>query len=315
VFYGRRERDNHPTMAMEQGTRRPSATAAGVLAAMCVAGSERDPDVRIEDAIAPRLLRWRDGRYVAARFRPLRPVVIRAGERETPGALGYSIGRIHHMDTVVRREAAAGLDRIVILGAGYDTRAYRMRESLDGVEVVEVDHPATQREKRARIAKALGSEPAGVSFVAVDFTHQNLLERLAEHGHDLSLRTLFVLSGVSMYLPEAADFELFDQVAAHTSPRTSLLFDYVFEDAYADPEPYYGAARGMSKVAGKGEEMRSGIPQGKVEEILAAHRLRLDSHITPDELEARYLRRSDGSTFLRPFGYFGIAHAFVAGRE
>jgi len=301
-------------MAMEEGTKRSSATAAAVLSAVCVAGSERDPEVRIEDPIAPRMLRWRDGRYVAARFRPLHPIVIRAGERETPGALGYSIGRIHHMDAVVRREAIAGLDRIVILGAGYDTRAYRMRDSLDGAQVVEVDHPATQHEKRARLAKALESVPADVTFVEVDFTHQNLLERLADHGHDLSMRTLFILSGVAMYLPTAAVIELFDQVAAHTSPRTSLLFDYVFEQAYADPEPYYGATRGMSSVVGKGEEMRSGIREGEVEAILAAHGLRLDSHIGPDELEARYLRRGDGTTFLRPFGYFGIAHAFVAER-
>jgi methyltransferase (TIGR00027 family) len=301
-------------MAMEEGTERSSATAAAVLSAVCVAGSQRDPKVRIDDPIAPRMLRWRDGKYFAARFRLLHPLVIRAGERETPGALGYSIGRIHCMDAVVRREAAAGLDRIVILGAGYDTRAYRMRDSLAGVQVVEVDHPATQHEKRARLAKALGTEPADVTFVEVDFTHQNLLERLADHGHDPSMRTLFILSGVAMYIPAAAVFELFDQVAAHTSPRTSLLFDYVFEQAYTNPESYYGASKGMTVVAGKGEEMRSGIAEGEVEAVLAAHRLRLDSHIGPDELEARYLRRADGSTFLRPFGYFGIAHAFVSDR-
>ncbi len=302
-------------MAMGQGTKRPSATAAAVLSGVCVAGSERDPGVRIEDPIARRMLRWRDGKYMAPRFRLLHPIVIRVGERETPGALGYSIGRIHHMDAVVRREVAAGLDRIVILGAGYDTRAYRMRESLGGVQVLEVDHPATQRDKRARLARALGSEPSGVTFVEVDFTHQNLLDRLAEHGYELSMRTLFVLSGVAMYIPPQAVFDLFDQVAAHSSARTSLLFDYVFEDAFANPESYYGASKGMSLVAGKGEEMRSGIPADGIEAVLAAHGLRLDSHVEADELEARYLRRADGTTVLRPFDYFAIAHAFAAGRE
>ena len=63
---------------------------------------------------------------------------------------------------IVGGEVAAGLDRIVIVGAGYDTRAYRMRDVLAGVQVVEVDLPTTSRDKRARPVKALGSLPAAV---------------------------------------------------------------------------------------------------------------------------------------------------------
>jgi len=213
-------------MALTQGTEQASTTALGVLSAVAVAGTERDPKVRLDDPIAPRLLRWGDGKYGMGRVRALHPLIRRAMERQVPGAYGYSIARLHHMDEIVRREAAEGLDQIVILGAGYDTRAYRMRESLDGVPVLEVDHPATQREKRNRLAKALDSTPADVTYVDVDFTHQNLLDRLADHGHDLSARTLFVLSGVAMFLSEPAVFDLFKQVAAHTLSRTSLLFDY-----------------------------------------------------------------------------------------
>lgn len=167
-------------MGMGEGTEQGSVTALAVLAGVCVASTERDASVRVNDPYALQLTRWSDGQLAVARVRALHPLVRRMVERRNPGSYGYTIARIHHMDAIVRREVAAGLDRLVILGAGYDTRAYRMSDSLRGVSVFEVDHPATSREKRARLKKALGSVPADVTYVEVDFTHQNLLERLAD---------------------------------------------------------------------------------------------------------------------------------------
>jgi methyltransferase (TIGR00027 family) len=298
-------------MGMSEGTERGSVTALAVLAGVCVAGTERDATVRVDDPVAPQLIRWGDGRFAAGRVRALHPLMRRMVERTNPGSYGYAIARMHHMDAIVRREVAAGLDRLVILGAGYDTRAYRMSTGLSGVSVFEVDHPATSREKRARLEKALGSLPANVTYVEVDFTHQNLLERLADHGHELSARTLFLLSGVAMFLPDTAVFELFNQIAAHTSPRTSLLFDYVFKDVLTVPDRYYGGREWVPYVTGLDEEPRSGIPAGDTEAVLADHGLRLDSHLDAEELEARYLHRADGTSVASPFGFCAIAHAFV----
>ncbi len=137
----------------------------------------------------------------------------------------------------------------------------------------------------------------GVTYVEMDFTRQNLLERLA---------------GVAMFLPETAVFELFDQVAVHTSPRTSILFDYAFEDVLTHPERYYGGRQWLPYVTGLGEEPRSGIPAGHLEAVLADHGLRLDSHLHAHELQARYLRRADGTSVAAPFGFCAIAHAFAA---
>jgi methyltransferase (TIGR00027 family) len=300
-------------MAMGKGTEQSSETALGVLATVCVAGSEPDPCVRIEDPIAPRLLRWSDGKYAAARLRALHPIVRRAIGRQAPGAYGLIIARIHHMDAVVRQEVDAGLDRIVILGAGYDTRAYRMREQLDGVPVIEVDHPATSRDKRARLAKAIDSVPDGVTYLEVDFTHENLLERLGSVGHALSDRTLFVLSGVTPYLTAEAVSELLDQVAAHTSSRTSLLFDYIFEDVLTEPEKYYGGPEWVPYATKAGEEPRFGIPEEGIEGLLDEHGLRL-AHLETPEATERYLRRADGGLVARPYDFGGLAHAFVNAR-
>lgn len=301
-------------MGVGDKTERASTTAAGTLALGCLAATEHDPAIRIDDPISPRLLSWRDGQFALALLRPLHPLLRSISERKVPGAYGCVVARLHHIDAIVRQEVAAGLDRLVILGAGYDTRAYRLRDRLGDVSVVEVDQPATSRDKRARLLKAFGSLPADVTFVEVDFAHEDLLERLTAHGHELSSRALFLLSGVAMFLPQTAVFELFDQVAAHSSARTSLVFDYVYEDVLTAPERYYGGREWVPYATSVGEPPRSGIRAGGVEAPLAEHGLRLDSDLTPDELTERYLRRADGTNAARPFGFSAIAHAFAAGQ-
>lgn len=299
-------------MAVNGNRTKRSTTALGNLAMACIANSERDPGLRNDDPIAPRLLRWGDGRVATARPKLLHPAVRFATERIMPGIYGFALARVKHMDLIVRQETAVGIDSLVILGAGYDTRSYRMQTELSGVQVFEVDHPATSRDKRRRLARALRSIPENVSFVEVDFTRQDLLEQLAAHGHRLSTRTLFLLSGVSMYLPEEAMLKLFGQVAAHGSERTSLLFDYIDADVLIEPDRFYGK-EWLPYASKVGETPTWGIHPGGARGLLAAHGLSLVSDLDADELTARYLRRADGSLVARPFQFGAIAHAFSPG--
>jgi methyltransferase (TIGR00027 family) len=286
-----------------------STTALGNLALACLATSEPDPTVRSEDPVAPQLLRWSDGAAAAARIRTLHPLIRGAVERLIPGIYGYGLARGHHIDQIVRREVSAGLDALVIVGAGYDTRPYRLQE-VAGLRVFEVDRPATSREKQGRVAKALGLTPPNVSFVEADLARQNFLKELAGAGHEPASRTMFLLSGVSMYLSSEAMANLFDQVASRISNRTSLIFDYVDANVFTEPDLYYGG-EWLRRAAKAGEEPRWGIPAGETEAHLATHGLRLDSDIDARELEDRYLRGADGSAVARPFDFGAIAHAFI----
>jgi methyltransferase (TIGR00027 family) len=94
------------------------------------------------------------------------------------------------------REAAA--PQLVILGAGLDGRAFRMHE-LRETTVFEVDHPDSQRDKRARAAK-LSATARAVQFVPVDFERHDLDQSLESFGHDSKLATTWVWEGVVMYL-------------------------------------------------------------------------------------------------------------------
>lgn len=286
-----------------------SVMALSVLMFTSVAGTEDDPSIRIDDPVGPRLLRLSDGKYAVGKLRAGHPGFRRRIERSDPGAYGFNVVRLLHMDDVIREEAAEGLDQLVILGAGYDTRALRMRHRLGGAQVFEVDLPAISRDKRARLQKAIGSVPTEVRYVEVDFNHQELFERLAEDGYDESARTLFVLSGVSMYLPEAAVLKLLSQVASQSAQRVSIVFDYMFDDLLTRPEGYPGAWQFIARTKKAGEELRYGIAPDDAEAVLDRCGLQLISHYDMKELAGRYLRRADGTSVPGPYEFAAVVHA------
>ena len=109
----------------------------------------------------------------------------------------------------------APLRQLVILGAGLDARAYRMRRQLgDGIRVFEVDASATQAMKRQKMQTLAREHPEifdvvdyekYVSFVSCDFSSESFVDRLKANGFDLgNPRTTVLLEGVASYLtPEA----------------------------------------------------------------------------------------------------------------
>jgi methyltransferase (TIGR00027 family) len=125
------------------------------------------------------------------------------------------------IDKAVRDAIAGGAKQVVILGAGYDGRAWRMPE-MAGMKVFEVDHPATQGEKRAHLAElppAIGM----VSFVSIDFERESLDAVLERAGHDRSLPTCWIWEGVVMYLTRDAMRATLANIAGRSASGGSAL--------------------------------------------------------------------------------------------
>ena len=132
--------------------------------------------------------------------------------------------RTSAIDAAVRDAIADGATQLVILGAGYDGRAWRLPE-LAGVKVFEVDHPATQGDKRARVAEL--PPPAGiVTFVPVNFERDALGDALERAGHDRSAPTCWIWEGVVMYLTRDAMRGTFAAVAQRSAPGSTLIVNY-----------------------------------------------------------------------------------------
>ena len=128
------------------------------------------------------------------------------------------------IDTAVRDAIAGGATQLVILGAGYDGRAWRLPE-LAGVKVFEVDHPATQGDKRARVTQ-LPPAVGIVTFVPVDFEREALDDALERAGHDRSSPTWWIWEGVVMYLTHDAMRATLADVGRRSAPGSTLIVNY-----------------------------------------------------------------------------------------
>jgi methyltransferase (TIGR00027 family) len=128
------------------------------------------------------------------------------------------------IDAAVSDAISAGAKQLVILGAGYDGRAWRIPE-LAGVKVFEVDHPATQRGKRAHLSEL--PPPKGiVSFVPVNFETESLDSALQQAGHDRSSPTCWIWEGVVMYLRQDAMRATLASIAKRSAHGSTLIVNY-----------------------------------------------------------------------------------------
>jgi methyltransferase (TIGR00027 family) len=134
--------------------------------------------------------------------------------------------RVAYLDRLVQLAVdRLSIRQIVILGAGYDTRAARLPRA--GVQFFEVDHPATQADKRARVATLPGYPVDAARYVACDFERQDPLDRLRAADFRASEPALVVWEGVVPYLTEVAVRATASRLASGLEPRSLLAFDFV----------------------------------------------------------------------------------------
>src|SRR5215204_3821189 len=115
------------------------------------------------------------------------------------GAIEFITARERYIDDFLKACLNEGLDQVVILGAGFDTRAYRIA-GIETTRVFEIDHPATQQIKQDRLQKVIDPLPDHVTFIPVDFDTDTLAERLLASSYNEQGKTLFIWQGVTMYL-------------------------------------------------------------------------------------------------------------------
>jgi methyltransferase (TIGR00027 family) len=157
---------------------------------------------------------------------------------------------------------------LVILGAGYDARAYRFQALKTGVKVFEVDHPATQAVKLRKLAAILGARPAHVTFVPTDFDQETLAERLFASGYDGRRKTLFIWQGVTQYLTTQAVDDTLAFVAQHSGPGSGIIFDYM-DATLLCGAPRHGEISNMRRYRRmSGEGLVFGIPIQVIESFL-----------------------------------------------
>lgn len=163
----------------------------------------------IDDDLAYRILPRGMRAYVwLMRLDQARDWMVRASEKSLPGIRAGMRCRKRYIDEKLV-DSAEQIDAVVNLGAGLDTRVYRLPD-LSNKPVWEVDQPENVEPKRARLRKLLGAVPPRVALVPIDFDCEELDTVLAAHGYPAKERTFFVWEAVTQYLTGAgigADFD------------------------------------------------------------------------------------------------------------
>jgi methyltransferase (TIGR00027 family) len=236
----------------------------------------------------------------------LRQVAARLGDPSSPEMLAlrsHVVLRSRYCEDQLATAARQGVSQVVILGAGLDTFAYRQPEWARRLRICEVDHPASQLEKRRLLSTARIAIPGNVEFIAIDFEQSSLAEGLTSAGVDFASQTFFSCLGVTMYLSEDAVDALFATVARF--PAGSVIV-FTYRQASDGAESPLGR-----RAAELGEPWTFHIESGALERKLRALGFRGLEELALLEADARYFRgRTDG---LHAPPRRGIATAVVGG--
>ena len=134
--------------------------------------------------------------------------------------ISYVRGRTKFFDDRVLEATNIG-SQIVLVGAGYDDRAFRFRSP--GSQFIEVDHPATQAMKRRRL-EGLGTSDADVKFLAVDLQVDDLNGKLSPHLSP-ERPTLILCESVLPYLSRDAAQQLMRSLSQVPGSTVQLAAD------------------------------------------------------------------------------------------
>jgi methyltransferase (TIGR00027 family) len=284
-----------------------SWTARATCEYRALAAQHPDPKLRGGDSYAGKLcgtLRL-PREYEAARD------VIDDDPEAYAGFFGVN-ARTHFIDDQLKRAAARGITQVVVLGAGFDSRAYRFHGAYPKIAFFEVDLPATIAAKRTAVARVLGSLPAYVHYVAIDFERQKLEDVLPGAGYDARRRTFFVLEGVTMYVNEAGDAATFEFVGRHSPKGSRLVYDYILRRVVeGDYDGLYAARSEAKGVARLGEPYVTGWTPAEAARFAARHGLEVVEDLDARALTRRYLIGSNGKPDGRPADYGRLVVARV----
>jgi methyltransferase (TIGR00027 family) len=253
-----------------------------------VALEQYQPDERrlIRDDLARQMLPERLQRLLSLfGFKPLRQGFLSLIERGFPGTRG-GLCRKRYIDDKLVEALGSGIDAVVILGAGLDTRAYRLPQ-LSTLPVYEVDLPQTIAYKERKLRQLYGSVPSHVRLVPIDFDRQTLEDVLPGHGYALDQKSFIIWEGVTQYISEAAVRAVFE-FFARVRPGSSIVFTYIVKD-FIDGEKTYGLERLYQQTRVKQQMWQFGLQPAQVAAFIGEYSWKELEQVGADEYRQRYL--------------------------
>jgi methyltransferase (TIGR00027 family) len=245
-----------------------------------------------------------------SRIPVLGPLILWYADRRIPGARTSGVARTCLIDELLRQALQAGTRQIVILGAGFDCRGYRMPSIRNSI-LFEVDHPATQAVKLAKLRRLLPQLPGHVRFVALDFDGQSLSTALGASDFDPRCPTAFLWEGVTNYLTAKGVDSILRYVAG-CATGSLLLFTYVHRAALDGSGLFADAAKLLEELERLGEPWTFGLDPDGLSAYLRARGLKLEQEFCAPEYRARYY--GPHGRHFKGYHFYQVAAASVPPR-
>ena len=268
---------------------KPSRTAEYMAYFRALESARPAPRRLFHDPFAPNFLSpVLRGAAAIAKIPIFAPIVDVYTDVRLPGARTSAIARTKLIDDSLLDALQDGITQVVILGAGFDCRAYRLPQlRVPAVTIFEVDHPATFVNKIFRLRRILPGLPTNVRYVQIDFLQQRLPDVLNQAGFDANRSAIFIWEGVTQYLTqESVDAVL--RFVASCSHDTRIIFTYVHAGMIDGSVPFKAAARLLSGYANLGEPWLFGLRPEEANEFLRDRGLSLNRDLSAIDYRALY---------------------------
>jgi methyltransferase (TIGR00027 family) len=261
-----------------------SRTALGAVVCRMIEQYQPENTRLFHDPIAKGLvggpIRW------MMQFAPMRNVTVKQTDAVAKGIYGAQVCRTRYIDEALQSAMAKGIDQVAILGAGYDTRAYRL-SGLKNAGVFEVDLPAVQADKKKKLLQVLGRLPGNVTYVPIDFDAQTLKTALSGTSFDAMNRTFYIWEGVTQYLSEQAVNQTLSFVGG-SAPGSEIVFTYVLK-SIIERRSDIPDANHMMDVVAKQSPWIFGLDPSSLPDFLKPFHLNLAANVGTQEYQEKYL--------------------------
>ena len=235
----------------------------------------------------------------ASKISILRNFITKKIQKRIPGAFSSGVARTKYIDDLLQKTITDGIEQVMILGAGFDTRALRL-DILKSIPVIEIDHPDTSDFKIETFKSSTGQLPKNIKFCQIDFNKQGLDELMEEIKFDFTKRTTIIWEGVTNYLTEEAISRTFSFISKF--PKGSyVIFTYVHQQVLNNPASFLGGEKLLKDLEKIEESWTFGFLPEQLPGYLERFGLTLVEDLGATDYRNKYLpRRSEkGYEFYR----------------
>jgi methyltransferase (TIGR00027 family) len=220
------------------------------------------------------------------------------------GALSSGTARTKYIDDLLQQTIRDGIQQVLILGAGFDTTALRLR-FLENIPVIEIDHPATSNFKLEKL-KISGKQPKNLQYLQLDFNKESLAHLAEEQKINFSVPTVIIWEGVSNYLTQEAIDKTFDFVKRFTK-GSFIIFTYIHKQVLDNPQSFIGTNKFFEKLKQNEEPWTFGFLPNELPNYLQQFQLTLIEDKGAADYRQKYM--PERKSLLNGYEFYRVAFA------